>query len=166
MILFKYQIYQVEFHGTARVSSEIGALQVPWNSMELLVSVNLTHPKFMEFHGTACVSEFDALQVPWNSMEVSFTNFCFIFNICIIPYAFPALLMTYQNIIENLFLMLIETYSYPKVPWNFLQGSMELFEQHLSNTCGSMEFHGILSRSKFPMNSTELFPHFLVPRNF
>ena len=30
-----------------------------------------------------------------------------------------------------------------KVPWNFLQSSMELFEQHLNNTCGSMEFHGI-----------------------
>ena len=30
-----------------------------------------------------------------------------------------------------------------KDPWNFLQSSMELFEQHLNNTCGSMEFHGI-----------------------
>ena len=30
-----------------------------------------------------------------------------------------------------------------KVPWNFLQSSMELFEQHLNNICGSMEFHGI-----------------------
>ena len=30
-----------------------------------------------------------------------------------------------------------------KVPWNFLQSSIELFEQHLNNTCGSMEFHGI-----------------------
>ena len=36
----------MEFHGTARVS-EIGALQVPWNSME--------------FHGTARVSEIGAL---------------------------------------------------------------------------------------------------------
>ena len=35
--------------------SEIGALQVPWNSME--------------FHGTSRVSEIGALQVPWNSME-------------------------------------------------------------------------------------------------
>ena len=34
-----------EFHGTARVS-EIGALQVPWNSMELLVSAKLAHSKF------------------------------------------------------------------------------------------------------------------------
>ena len=45
----------MEFHGTSRVS-EIGALQVPWNSMK--------------FHGTARVSEIDALQVPWNSMEL------------------------------------------------------------------------------------------------
>ena len=30
-----------------------------------------------------------------------------------------------------------------KVPWNFLQSSMELFEQHLNSTRGSMEFHGI-----------------------
>ena len=43
-----------EFHGTAHVS-EIGAPQVPWNSME--------------FHGTSRVSEIGALQVPWNSME-------------------------------------------------------------------------------------------------
>ena len=43
-----------------------------------------------------------------------------------------------------------------KVPWNFLQSSMELFEQHLNNICGSMEFHGILSRSKVPWNSMEL----------
>ena len=43
-----------------------------------------------------------------------------------------------------------------KAPWNFLQSSMELFEQHLNNTCGSMEFHGILSRSKVPWNSMEL----------
>ena len=31
-----------EFHGTARVS-EIGALQVPWNSMKLLLSSKLAH---------------------------------------------------------------------------------------------------------------------------
>ena len=74
---------------------------------------------------------------------ISFTNWCFIINICIIPFAFPALLITYQIIIQNLFSMLIETYLDQKVPWNFLQISMELFEQHLNNTCGSMEFHGI-----------------------
>ena len=45
----------MDFHGTARVS-EIGAFQVPWNSMELLVSAKLAHSKF---HG-----------IPWNSMEL------------------------------------------------------------------------------------------------
>ena len=74
---------------------------------------------------------------------ISFTNWCFSIDICIVPYAFPALLITYQNIIQNLFSMVIETYFDQKVPWNFLQSSMELFEQHLNNTCGSMEFHGI-----------------------
>ena len=62
----------MEFHGTARVN-EIGALLVPWNSMELLVSSKLAHSKIhgiplnclcqriwrtlssMEFHG-----------IPWN----------------------------------------------------------------------------------------------------
>ena len=44
----------MEFHGTACVS-EIGALLVPWNSMELLVSLKLAYSKF---HG-----------IPWNSME-------------------------------------------------------------------------------------------------
>ena len=115
-------------------------------------------------------------------MQVSFTNWCFIINIWIIPYAFPALLITYQNIIQNLFSILIETYFDQKFPWNFLQSSMELFEQHLNNTRGSMEFHGtwaakpqvpwnsmefhgILSRSKVPWNSMELFSYSRVPWN-
>ena len=73
----------MDFHGTSRVS-EIGALQVPWNSIELLMSPRLAHLKFhgipwnclchrnwrtsssMEFHGTARVSEIGALEVPWN----------------------------------------------------------------------------------------------------
>ena len=71
----------MEFHGTSRVI-EIGALQVPWNSMELLMSSKLVHSKFhgipmnfscqrnwrisssMEFHGTARVSEIGAFLVP------------------------------------------------------------------------------------------------------
>ena len=75
-----------EFHGTAHVI-EIGALEVPWNYMEPLVSVKLADSKFhgipwnwscqrnwripssMEYHGTARVSEIGALEVPWNSME-------------------------------------------------------------------------------------------------
>ena len=164
----------MEFHGTARVI-EIGALQVPWNSMELLVSVPwnsmepivcyLMEPLVSSIHW---VLKWD--RIPWNwsfqilmkiifncagwinfrklkntlyLFAILFTNWCFIINICIIQYAFPALLITYQNIIQNLFSMLIETYFDQKVPWNFLQSSMELFEQHLNNTCGSMEFHGI-----------------------
>ena len=38
--------------------------------------------------------------------------------------------------------MLTETYFDQKVPWNFFQSSLELFEQHLDNICGSTEFHG------------------------
>ena len=84
----------MEFHGTSRVS-EIGALQVPWNSMEFhgtLESSKLAHPKShgipwncschrnwrttssMEFHGTSRVSEIGAPQVPWNSMEFHGTS--------------------------------------------------------------------------------------------
>ena len=80
----------MEFRGTARVI-EIGALLVPWNSMELLVSSKLAHHKFlgipwncscqrnwrtsssMEYHETARVIELGALLVPWNpwnSMEL------------------------------------------------------------------------------------------------
>ena len=80
----------MEFHGTALVI-EIGALLVPWNSMELLVSAKLAHSKFhgipwncsshrnwrtqssMEFHGTALVIEIGALLfhgIPWNSLEL------------------------------------------------------------------------------------------------
>ena len=77
----------IEFHGTALVI-EIGALLVPWNSMELLVSAKFAHSRFhgipwncscqrnwrilssMEFRGISRVSEIGALQVPWNSMEL------------------------------------------------------------------------------------------------
>ena len=76
----------MEFHGTARVI-EIGAPKVPWNSMELLLSLKLAHSWFhgipwncsclqnwrilssIEFHGTARVIEIGAPKVPWNSME-------------------------------------------------------------------------------------------------
>ena len=81
----------MEFHGTACVS-EIGALIVPWNSMELVVSLKLAYFKFhgipwncscqrnwrtpssMEFHGTSRVREIGALQVPWNFMEFHGTS--------------------------------------------------------------------------------------------
>ena len=184
----------MEFHGTARVSeicalqvpwnsilfhktapvSEIGALQAPWNSMEFRGTARVSDwrtPSSMEFHGTARVRESGALNVPkfiwnlgrilWNlnfpilmkivfnfagcinfrkliSTLYLFPTYVFFFNIYIILYAFPELLITCQNVIQDLFSMLIETYLDP-----FLQKSMELFEQHhLDNTCGSMEFHG------------------------
>ena len=162
-LLVSAKLAHSKFHGIA------------WNSMELLVSSKLAHSKFheipwncscqrnwrtwssMEFHETARVIEIGALLFPWNSinfrksintlylLQVSFTNWCLIINICIIPNAFPALLITYQNIIENLFSMLIETYFDEKVPWNFLQSSMELEQQNL-------KFHGI------PWNSMEFCP--------
>ena len=66
--------------------------------------------------------------------------------------------------------MLIETYFDQKVSWNFLQSSMELFEQHLNNTCGSMEFHGTwATKPQVPWNSMDFFPDpkFLgIPWNF
>ena len=126
----------MEFHGTARVS-EISALQVSWNSMELLVSAKLAHSK------------------SWNSGWINFrklisTQYIFVsllqqlifsFNICLIPCAFQALLITEQNIIQNIFSMLIETYFDQKVAWSFLQSSKELFEHHLKQHIPKL--HGI-----------------------
>ena len=142
----------MEFHGTARVI-EIGAIQVPWNSMELLVSVPLNSMEpivcyLMEPLVASIHWVFKWDRIPWNLsfqilmkiilncagwidfrklintlylFAISFTNWFFIINICIIPYSCPALLITYQNIIQNLFSMLIETYFDQKVPWNYLQ---------------------------------------------
>ena len=184
----------IEFHGTARVI-EIGTLQVPWNSMELLVSVPwnsmepivcyLMEPLVSSIHW---VLKWD--RIPWNLsfqilmksvfncagwinfrklintlylFAISFTNWYFIINICIIPYAFLALLITYQNILQNLFSLLIETYFDQKVPRNFLQSSMEHFEQHLNNTCGSMEFHGIPWNFVQIQSSMEFHGTFSIP---
>ena len=65
----------MEFHGTSRVS-EIGTLQVLWNSTEFHGTVHVNEIgalqvpwNSMEFHVTARVIEICALQVPWNSME-------------------------------------------------------------------------------------------------
>ena len=102
---------------------------------------------------------FRKLITPYIFLQVSFTNWCFIININIIPYAFPALLITYQNIIQNPFSMLIETCLNQKVPWNFLQSSMEHFEHHLNNTRGSMEFHGTwATKPQVSWNSMEFCP--------
>ena len=65
-------------------------------------------------------------------------------NTCVIPHEVSALFITYQNIIENIFSMLIETYFDQEVPWKFLRSSMELFrttfEQHLWNSMELDEF--------------------------
>ena len=95
---------------------------IPWNSMELQKSS-------MEFHGTflgkikSSMEFYGTREYGKSSMEFHGT--------------------LDLDKIQNLFSMVIETYFDQKVPWNFLQSSMELFEQHLNNTCGSMEFHGI-----------------------
>ena len=98
-------------------------------------------------------------------MQVSFTNLCFIINICIIPYMHFQHYSLRNKISFKIFFQYSLKLFGQKVPWNFLQSSMELFEQHLNNICGSMEFHGILSRSEVPWNSMELFPHSRVPWN-
>ena len=133
----------MEFHRFARVS-EIGALIVPWNSMELLVLSKLSHLKFhgipwncschrnwrtpssIEFHGTARVSEIGALKVPWNSTEFHGTA-------------------RVSEIGELL------------VPWN----SMELLHHRNWRTWSSMEFHGtarviVIGALQVPWNSMEL----------
>ena len=58
--------------------------------------------------------------------------YVFFINICIIPIEFTVLLITYQSIFQNIFSELIEIYFDKKMPWNFLQSSMELFKQHLA----------------------------------
>ena len=111
-------------------------------------------------------------------MQVFFTNWCFIINICIKPYAFTALLITYQNITKisfqcSLKLISIKKFhgTFSRVPWNFLNNiwttpvvpwnSMEFKQQNLKfhaiqwnfvQTQSSMEFNGILSRPKVPWN--------------
>ena len=66
----------MEFHGTALVI-EIGALLVPWNSTELLVSAKLVHFKFhgipwnsMELLVSPKLAHFKFHGIPWNSMEL------------------------------------------------------------------------------------------------
>ena len=67
----------------------------------------------------------------------------FIINICIIPYMhFQHYSLSNKISFKISFQCSLKLFG-QKVPWNFLQSSMELFEQHLNNICGSMEFHGI-----------------------
>ena len=157
-----------EFHGTASVI-KIGALQVPRNSMELLVLSELAHSKF---HG-----------IPWNLftcylMEPCVSSILRVLNLDRIPWN------SSSNFWCQLYSILPDEIKYHSkslfdAHWNLFwsKSSMELapefygtfwttFEQHLlfdgipwnlsNKTSGSMEFQGILSRSKVPWNSMEL----------
>ena len=144
----------MEFHGTWGFVAQVTL----WNGIEFR---GIWVSKFWWKLYSIVPDELISLNqlTPYTFLQVAFPNWCSIINICIIPYAFPALLITYQNIIQNPFSILIETYFDQKIPWNFLQSSMELFEQHLINTRGSMEFHGIwATKPQVPWNSMEFCP--------
>ena len=145
----------MEFHG------------IPWNCS---CQRNWHTPSSMEFHG-----------IPWNAGWINFhklinTLYLFISKSLSPTYVLLSIFALYLICISGITHYVTKYHSKSlfnahwnlfgqKVPWNFLQSSMELFEQHLNNTCGSMEFHGILSRSKVPWNSMELFPYSQVPWN-
>ena len=140
----------MEFHGTAGVSA-IDAPQVPWNSMELLVSAKLAHSKFhgipwnyscqrnwhtpssMEFHGTAGVIKIGALQVLWNSMESHGTARVIEIDALLVPW----------NSMELLVSSKLAHSKFHGIPWN----TMELL---MSAKLAHSKIHGI------PWNSTEL----------
>ena len=149
----------MELH--ARVS-EIGAPQVPWNSMELLVSEKLAHFKFhgiqwncscqqnwrilssMEFHGTACVSEIGALLVPWNSMELLVS----------LKLAYSKFHGIPWNSMELLVSAKLAHLKFHWIPWNCSY-------QRNWRILSSMEFHGTSPVSEIgtlqvPWNSMEL----------
>ena len=159
----------MEFHGNARVS-KIGALIVPWNSMEPLVSSKLAHSKF---HG-----------IPWNCwcpilMKIIFNCAGWINSRKLIntPYLFASLfhqvMFYYQYLHYTICISGITHYvskyhskALFNAHWNLFwsKSSLELspefhgtfwttFEQHLwfhgipwnlsNKTSSSMEFHGI-----------------------
>ena len=203
----------MEFHGTTRVI-EIGAVHVPWNSMELFVSSKLAHPKF---HGIAWNHFFCYLmeplassilwvlnldRIPWNlSFQVLMkiiSHFAELINfrksirtLCRCVSLFHQLMFYYQYLHYTIcisgnthYVSKYHSKSVFNAHWNLFwsKSSMELFQQHLNNTCGSMEFygtsaakpqvpwnsmefHGILSRFKVPWNFMELFPYSRVPWN-
>ena len=164
---------------------EIGALQFPCNSMELLVSVPwnsiepfvcyLTEPLVSSIHW---ILKWD--RIPWNLsfqilMKIIFNcagwiNFRKLINTL---YLFASLFhqlifhwyLHYTICIPGIthYVSKYHSKSLFNAHWNsfWSKSSMELFEQHLNNTSwnlrnktsSSMEFHGILTRSKVPWNS-------------
>ena len=135
-----HTLTSMEFHGTARVN-EIGAPQVPRNSMDLLVSAKLPNSKFhgipcnsidllmsaklahLKFHGTARVNEIGSLQVPWTPMELLVSD-------KIGALQFP------WNSMESYGTARVSEIGALQVPWN----SMELL---VSAKLTHSKFHGI-----------------------
>ena len=118
--------------------------EVPWNSMELLMSSKLAQSKFhqipwncschwnwripfpwnsMEFHGAARVSEIGAFQVPWNSMEQLAS--AKLANFHGIPWNFMELLLSAKLV----------HFKFRGIQWNYSC-------QRNWRTSSSMEFHG------------------------
>ena len=60
---------EINIHGTAGVI-EIGAPQIPWNSMELLASSKLAHLEHMELLVSAKLAHSKFHGIPWISMEL------------------------------------------------------------------------------------------------
>ena len=96
-------------------------------------------------------------------MQVSFANICFIINICIIPYMhFQHYSLRNKILFKISFQCSLKLFG-QKVPWNFLQSSMELFEQHLGflnskwffeqqmvfNCAGWIDFHKLINTITF-----------------
>ena len=181
----------MELHGTARVS-EIGTLQVPWNSMASWtlwvlnfdrIAWNLSFQIVMRI-----ISDF-AEWINFRKLISTLYRFVSLFHQLMFHYKY----LHYTICISgntNYVSKYHSEYIF-NAHWNLFwlkssKSSMELspefhgtfwttFEQHLwfhgipwnlrNKTSSSMEFHGILSKSKVPWNSTELFPYSRVPWN-
>ena len=140
----------MEFHGTAIVI-EIGALLVPWNSMELLVSAKLAHRKFhgipwnsMELLVSAKLAHYKFHGIPWNcsSHRNWRTQSSLEFHETALVIEIGALLVPW-NSMEQLVSAKLAHSKFHGIPWN----SMELL---VSAKLAHSKFHGI------PWNSMEL----------
>ena len=119
----------MEFHGTSRVI-EIGALLVPWNSMELLVSAKLAH---FEFHG---ISWNCSCHRNWRTCSCHRTS----------SMEFHGILMAQLlNLSSKLGTARVSEFGTFLVPWNSMEllvpwNSMELL---VSAKLAHSKFHGI-----------------------
>ena len=156
----------MEFHGTARVI-EIGPFEVPWNSCSC--QRNWSTPSSMEFHGPTPVSVIGALQVlkfvlnlgriPWNLSFLIWMKIIFNFaewinfrklisTLYLFVSFFSQLICCFQYLHYTICISGITHYvskyhskSLFNANWNLFLSKSSM-EQHLNNTCGSMEFHG------------------------